>query len=269
MPYTAMQLAEAFLKTGELDDALEALNQQLQEQANDDDARRLRIQILMRRDNLNTALSDLEAIQNKTANDYLSQSIILERGDNVSAAITAIQEARHLDENSERLIERYLYLLIKAKDYQSALELIQQQERTWQWLEREGDVFVLLGDDVLATARYGLVLSQLSDFENSMSKEYLQALKLRVILARANAYHRLEQLDTAEEHYLAAQNILPDDASISFNLGLLAFLRGNETQALEQCKIALSQLSSTMHDNMLNAIKEDERYQTFIKKLIQ
>lgn len=269
MPYTAMQLAEAFLKTGELDDALEALNQHLQEQPNDDDARRLRVQILMRQDSSANALSDLEAIQNKTANDYLTQSIILEHDDNVVAAVTAIRQAIQLDENSERLIERHLNLLIKAKDYQAALALIQEQERTWQWLEREGDVFVLLGDDVLATARYGLVLSQLSDFEDKMSKEYLQALKLRVILARANAYHRLEQLDTAEEHYRAAQNILPDDASITFNLGLLEFLRGNETEAIQQCQAALSQLSDTMRDNMLSAIREDERYQTFVKKLIQ
>ncbi|MEO1163713.1 MAG: tetratricopeptide repeat protein, partial [Chloroflexota bacterium] len=47
MAYTPMQLAETFLKTGELEDALDALNQQLEAEPADEEARRLRVQVLM------------------------------------------------------------------------------------------------------------------------------------------------------------------------------------------------------------------------------
>ncbi|MBZ0278924.1 MAG: tetratricopeptide repeat protein, partial [Anaerolineae bacterium] len=46
MGYSPMQLAEAFIKTGELTDALDALNQQLETVPQDDYARRLRSQVL-------------------------------------------------------------------------------------------------------------------------------------------------------------------------------------------------------------------------------
>ena len=168
MPYSPMQLAEAFLKTGELDDALEALNQQLEQEATDEQARRLRIQVLLRlsnAENLKIALADIEQIASPTAEDHQIASIVHERSGNLEAAIAAMKQARLENSSDERMTERLLELLIANVSFQKALDLIRQQEQTWRWLEREGDVLVLMGDDTMATARYGLVLAQLAEFE--------------------------------------------------------------------------------------------------------
>jgi len=270
MPYSPMQLAEAFLKTGELDDALEALNQQLEQEPQDDEARRLRIQVLLRlnsAENLQMALTDIENLSSPTVEDYQIASIVHERAGNLDAAIQAMNQAREHNADDERLTERLLELMIANKSYQDALNLIHQQEQTWRWLEREGDVLVLMGDDTMATARYGLVLAQLAEFEGQMRKDYLNALKARVYLARAHAYRRLEQIETASEHYQAAKQVLPDDPTIDFNLGLLAFLEGDFDSALQQCQDALERASSHLAESMRDSLKTEGGYQELLEAL--
>jgi len=265
-----MQLAEAFLKTGELDDALEALNQQLEQEANDDEARRLRIQVLLRlnsAENLQIAQADIKKLSSPTAEDYQIASIVQERSGNLDAAIQAMNQARELNINDERLTERLLELMIANQSYQDALALIRQQEQTWRWLEREGDVLVLMGDDTMATARYGLVLAQLAEFEGQMRKDYLNALKARVYLARAHAYRRLEQIETATEHYQAAKQLLPDDPTIDFNLGLLTFLNGDLEAAVQQCKDALERASAHLAESMLDSLKAEGDYEELAEAL--
>lgn len=261
MSYTAMELAEVFLKTGELDDALDAINQQLSEHPDDDTARRLRIQIMMRQrepEQLQLALSDVEKIHDKNARDWQMCSIIHERLGNLGNAVAAIQFARDLDPDSERLTERLLDILIASDDYDPALSLIREQERSWRWLEREGDLLVLMGDDTLATARYGLVLSHLSQLESTIQEEYLQALKLRVILASAHCYRRLGHIAPARELYNEAKKIISDDSSIDFNLGLLAALDGDIKQAVDMCRQALKQAPHIIRLEMLQSIENDE-----------
>lgn len=260
MSYTAMELAEVFLKTGELDDALDALNQQLTDHPDDDNARRLRVQTNMRRfdkENLGSILDDLQLLGEKTDEDYQTESIIHQKIGNIAKAIQAIEQAMEIAPQ-ERFTERLLDLLLITQDFERALDLIQQQDKTWRWLEREGDVLVLLGNDILATARYGLVLSHLSE-QSSISADYLQALKLRVVLARAHAYRRLEHTDLAREHYEIACNILGDDVSIDFNLGLLAEMDGERQQAIQLCQSALNTapeiLRQSMIDSLMNTIQ--------------
>ena len=43
MGYSPLQLAQAFIKTGEIEDALDALNQHLEATPSDDETRRLRV----------------------------------------------------------------------------------------------------------------------------------------------------------------------------------------------------------------------------------
>jgi len=265
MPYSPMELAEAFLKTGELDDALEAINQQLEDNPADDEARRLRIQIQMRLlppaqySNLH---DDFDALAKKTVDDWQLKSVIAERAGDLNAAIAAIHEARKLSPENERLSERLLDLLLASESYDDALTLVRAQEQSWRWLEREGDVLVLQGNDMLATARYGLVLSHLSDFEGKMQADYLQALKTRVMLARAHAYRRLGHTDTAKEHYLAAKEFFGEDVTIQFNLGLIAEMEGNHDEALKLCKDALSKASQALKDNMAESLDADAIFET-------
>jgi tetratricopeptide (TPR) repeat protein len=272
MSYSPMQLAEAFLNTGELDDALDALNQQLEQQANDDTARRLRIQVLMRlnnEQNLLYALADFEKLPSLTAEDYQMTSIVHEALGDLDTAIIAMNQARELSHDDARFTERLLELLLAKQAYTDALALIRQQERRWRWLEREGDILVLMNDDTMATARYGLVLAQLEQFAGQMREDYLNALKARVFLARAHAYRRLEQIETASEHYQAAKALLPDDPTIDFNLGLLTFLQGDLLGAIEQCRVALEGASSYLADSMRESIQNDDIYQVLAKSLLK
>lgn len=268
MAYTPMQLAEAFLKTGELDDALDALNQQLIDQPEDDTARRLRVQVLMRlgtAQHLADAQTDIENITDKTATDWQTASIVAEKAGKRDDAVAAIHEARALNPDDERLTERLLDLLLRAEKHDAALTLVREQERTWRWLEREGDVLVLLGDDMLATARYGLVLAQLENFKDTMREDYWQAFRARALLARAHAYRRLGHTDSAREHYQAAQAIVgTDDVSIQFNLGILQALDGDLEAAKATCKAAYDAAPAAMQAEMRHSLSDtqaDERVQ--------
>src|SRR5688572_21528599 len=122
MPYTPMELAEVFLKTGEIQDALDALNQELSENPDNETARRLRIQTLtsLGRDaNLQQAASDFAKISAPSAEDYQRLSILQEKLGLLDLAIAAIHKARKLAPQDERLTERYLDLLLVQKEYQT------------------------------------------------------------------------------------------------------------------------------------------------------
>lgn len=263
MPYSPMELAEVFLKTGELDDALEALQQQLAQHPNDDNARRLYIQVQMRllpASDLAQLATDFDQLSKLTVDDYQLKSVILERTQQLNEAIQAIRQAHQLVPDNERIIERLLDLLLANEDYDNALSLVHEQARSWQWLEREGDVLVLLGDDMLATARYGLVLSHLDQLDGTIREDYLQALKARVMLARAHAYRRLGHIDPARDYYTTAQAIVGDDATIQFNLGLLAFLDSDIETAITQCRTALDHANELHKANMLESLNEKEEF---------
>lgn len=271
MPYTAMELADAFIKTGELDDAVIALREHLEQHQQDDEARRLYIQVQMRLsagDDLVTLINNFDFLSEKTADDWRLQSTIYEQNNQVILAIESIRHARKITPNDERLTERYLDLLLKNEQYDNALTLVREQAKTWRWLEREGDILALIGNDRLATARYGLVLAHLSELEGTMRDDYLQSLKLRVILARAHAYRRLEHYDLAEALYLEAQDILGDDLTIQFNLGLLAYLNGDANTALMKCREALDKASDTLRTHMLSSLDEEELFISLKQQLV-
>lgn len=263
MPYTPMELAQAFIKTGELNDALEALNEQLVNDPNDDIARRLRASVCLRLDNLSQAQSDLERLAEKTADDYLRLSVAYERLNQVDNTIVAVKSARKIAPQNEHLTERLLNLYLKNEMLDAARTLVQEQPRTWRWLQWEGDILAQQGDDVLATARYGLVLAQLDPLEATMERGYFNSLKARVLLARAHAYRRLEQPDISEAHYKAAQSLIPEDPTITFNLGVLQAMQGKLDVAIDQCKQALTDASGILRESMLDSLN----HPTIPKKL--
>lgn len=260
MPYSPMELAEAFLKTGELPDALDALNQQLEQHPQDSVARRLRVQVCMRLASaqaLQQALSDLPLLED-SAEDWQIASIVQERAGNPDAAIAAIQRARSLAPADARLTERELTLRLSRQQIAEALDLVRQQPRTWRWLEREGDLLVLMGDDMMATARYGLVLAHLQQASDQIEAQVLRALQARVLLARADAYLRLQHVEQARSHYLAALDLVQTDPGIGFNLGLLDLLEGHTEQAISRCRSAYQQASDALRQEMIASIQADE-----------
>ncbi|MDQ7027164.1 MAG: tetratricopeptide repeat protein [Anaerolineae bacterium] len=272
MPYSPMQLAEAFVKTGELADALDALNQQLDEYPQDKDARRLRIDVFLRLggdgdDYLHYALADITALGAMIVDDYQRLSVLEERLGNVDKAIAAMVKARQLSPDNERLTERLLNLLMSQKKYDEALKLVQEQEQSWRWLQYEGDLWVLIGDDAQAVIVYQAVLAQLEKYHGVMRADYLQATKARVILALAHALRRLKQISSAREHYQLAQTLLPKDPTIAFNLGLLDALSDNLERSISRCNAALENAPILLRDEMLNSIRDNATYRVLWAKL--
>jgi predicted negative regulator of RcsB-dependent stress response len=264
-----MQLAEAFLKTGEIQDALDALNQELSDKPDNEAARRLRIQVLSSlagEANLKQAIEDFAKLATASAEDYQRLSILQERLGNKAAAIEAIAKAREHAPEDERLTERYLDLLLSQKHYQTALELVQQQSSSWRWNEREGDILALMGNDGKANDCYQQAQDKLQAYESVMRPDYFHALKARLLLARAHTERRLASLDTARQLYESAQALLPKDPTIAFNLGLLELQRGDKAAAIQQCQDALVSASETLKREMLNSL-DDEDFKAALLKI--
>src|SRR5690606_40132974 len=134
---------------------------------------------------------------------------------------------------------------------ETALLVVVGLPREWRWLQWEGDALALRGDHLLATARYGLALAQLDDLVTEANARYFAPIQARLLLARAGAYRRAGLLDQADEHYAAAGQLVPDDPSIPFNRGMLAWLRGDEAQALKLCRDALKSASDNVRSHLL------------------
>ncbi|MEO8393720.1 MAG: hypothetical protein ABI700_12085, partial [Chloroflexota bacterium] len=105
--HTPIELAEAFIQTGELGDALDALNQHLQAQPDDEGARRLRASVLLHLPNrAREALADLDALAAPSTDDLLLRAQTLEALGDSEAAFAAIEQAwsAHHDLRSAELL---------------------------------------------------------------------------------------------------------------------------------------------------------------------
>lgn len=260
MPYTPLQLAEAFMKTGELDDALAALDDHLAVHPADDAVLRMRAAVLLRLgtpEQLKRALADLDRISMPAADDWVQRSITLERQGDLAQAVEMMHIARQHQPDDERTTERLVQLEIAHGNLEAALQVVRSQARNWRWLQWEADILVMLGNDVLASARYGLVLAQLNELGES---DHMRAIGGRVVLARAECYRRIGQTDAARDHYLAAKAIYLDDPTIDFNLGLLLAAEGDTQAAIDQCRSAYQRASAALQDEMRLTLA-DEAYQ--------
>ncbi len=262
MPYTPLQLAEAFIQTGELQDALDALDQQLAAKPQDDTALRLRAAVLLRlpgRNNLHAALMNIDQISQPTLQDKVQRSIILERDGDLYGALDIMRGTHQAEPEDERITERLLKLLIAGGAVDEALAIVRQQPRNWRWLQWEGDLLVLTEDDRMATARYGLALAQLQQEHDIERDRYLAPVMARLLLARAHAYRRLDELASAKEHYEQAAEIIPNDPAIPFNRGLMFALQGDLQTALELCRAALNDAPEALRSEMLQEVQLDPR----------
>jgi tetratricopeptide (TPR) repeat protein len=253
MSYSPLELAAAFIQTGELNDALEALDAHLAQQPQDDRARRMRIGVCkhLGDGHLNTALTDFAQIHTPKAEDYIQHSTLLEQVGRADDALYVLAAAHSRWPEHERLTERYLHLLLAHGKTDTALTVVRGQPHVWRWLQWEGDTLAAQGDDTLATARYGLALAQLEDQVTDSNARYFAPIQARLLLARAGAYRRLGMFDQADEHYTDAGKLIPDDPAIPFNQGLLAWQRGDSERALSLCQKALEAASRSLRAHLL------------------
>lgn len=257
MSYPPMQLAEIFIKTGELDDALQALNEHLQAAPQDADALRLRAALLLRLGGppyLRQALADLSALPEQGADDAVQRSRLYEELGDTAAAIHTMQQACQQHPQLERLQERLLGLLIGANSLDEALALVRSQPRNWRWLQWEGDLLVLARDDAAAASSYTLALEQIEQRE--ILPPALAAMQARILLARGHARRRLLHLQAAEQDYAEAGRILPGEPTIPFYRGLLLAGSGETQAALDLCRSALAAVPPALREELLRAVDD-------------
>jgi tetratricopeptide (TPR) repeat protein len=267
MPYTPMQLAEAFIQTGELQDAVAALKEHLNAQPLDDSARRLLASVLMRlpgKENTEEAVRHLEVL--RTAEDYVMLGLIKERsGEEYEPVIDEFYYAWRLDGNNERIGEMYIERLIQAGTQRhlgdalsTALGVILHMPRTWRWLKWAGDISVQMSAYSWAVMYYNEAIADLERQFDTQNNAFSANLKANLVLKRANTYLNLKELDAAEADYQLAETIVPGDVTITFQRGLLAFLRGNLDEAIRLCQTGLKAASETLSWHMRATLIQEQ-----------
>jgi tetratricopeptide (TPR) repeat protein len=270
MPYTPLELATAFISTGELDDALDALNEHLAASPDDDEARRLRIDTLMRmQDKLRLALADLDALTDATANDLARRSVVCEKLGDLDGAVSAVEAALTLSPHDERLLERCIHLLQAQGKYTEALRRLETVPQSWRWQQWRGDLAAQAGQFDQSTAAYTDALTLLDEHTQGMTLAWAASLRARLLLARAQVYRRREQIDAAEADYLEAGKLIPDDPMIGFQRGLIAAQRGNLDTAAAFCIEAYEAAVAPLKESMRHELESDVRYAELVEKVLK
>lgn len=175
MGYTPLQLADAFIRTGELKDALDALAQHLSANPGDDEARRLRIEVLMRQPTAD-ALAEFDLLGALSADDYVRKSIVLAAAGRQSEAVTAMREAHNQRPQDERIAERYFELLLADRQLDPARDLLNTMPNSWRWMEHEGDLEMAAENYPMAMRIYAAACSSLSQQLDPETNEFARSL---------------------------------------------------------------------------------------------
>jgi tetratricopeptide (TPR) repeat protein len=261
-----MQLAEAFIKAGELPDALDALNDHLQQHPADDTAHHLRAQVRLRLgtpEQLRAALDDLDAM---TQPDHYLRSVVYERlnqpDDALQAAITA-QETLTDEREKSRALERRLDLMRKGGQIEAALALALEND----WVQWAADAAADLHDDTHAVTYYDQSLARIEALFGKTTDDIAANIRARILLKRGGAHHRLGNLDAADADYAAAAEVIPDDPVIAFNRGLVAAERGDMRAAQSQVISALATAPVALRARMRQELRSAPKYAKLVSVL--
>jgi len=266
--YTPLQLAEAYLQTGELEAALEALNTHLGDFPNDDYARRLRIHVLIDMPGgLDAALADLDGLIMPTGSDAgLRGRVLMKMGDYPGAASAFAQAWQHYP---TLYAETYARVLLRLGDSEQALRALAVLPPTWQWHSWNADIYDLRGEFQKAVEHYTAALDGLtSAMAEADEPRLLDAMRANELIKRGNALMRVGQFADADADYAAAAGIVPDDAAIPFNRGLTYLLRGDFERALRLCREAWSRANEGLREQMRVELAADPRYHALAEALL-
>jgi tetratricopeptide (TPR) repeat protein len=263
MPYTPMQLAEAFIQAGELTDALDALNQQLETNPGDETARRLRVKVYMRlrgEANFRAALADLDRLANATHDDVIQRSILLEQLLDFEGARTLLSDLHVAQPADERLAERLFFLLLRLKRFAEAHALLAKMPRTWDWLQKAGELATEDGNENQAPGYFSDALADLETRFDTTSDPFARASKAHLLSARAQAYATIQQFAQAEADYAAASAIQPDDPMLVFLRALTLLELGDITQAVTLYRAAYNAANPIYRETMGHIVAQNPRY---------
>jgi len=241
--YTPIELAEAFIRTGELADALDALNPHLEANPTDETALRLRAAVLLRlpgEDHARAALADLDKLEAKTAEDYVQLSVVWQMGlGDWSQAITAVEHAHQLSPNDDRIIERLLMLYDHAGALEQAQTLVATLPTNWRWLQLAGDLAQKAHDSDKAIDCYNKALLLLEQKMDTVHNPIARNIMGMLLGSRAAAQLENGQLAAAELDYRTTADTFPTDLSYSLMVGVTLALQNKLDDATVICRSVL------------------------------
>jgi Flp pilus assembly protein TadD len=258
--YTPLELAHAYIKTGEWQEALSALAQQLEQEANDQSARRLRVEILLRHDASAEGLwSDLSQLDDADSETWRLRALAYERQDNLPQTLDCLQRAHALAPQDAHLTERLLAVLVRAGEPEAALALIAEQAPSWGWQARAGAIQAEQGHYPQALTAYTQALAGLAQGEQS---PYRASLAAHLYSARGQVYLRCGRLDEAEADYSQAEQLQAQqvDWGVQFNRGLVALLRGDASTAQALCQSAYQHASPELRAELRRSLGDRAEY---------
>ena len=209
---TPLELVEAFISAGELEEAVAVLDEYLDTHTHDTEAIRLRAELLVRLPGrARDALYDLDHLPERSADDHLLRASAFDALGDQDGVFAAIEQAYAANPDL-RNVDLLLNQLYKRGDSERALNLLADLPKTWHWFSLTGDFHALTGDYVTAEVDYSAALDDLAQAEPSAINDLRRAY---LLLRRAEVYQRLERFADADADYAAASAIVPNDPTIA------------------------------------------------------
>lgn len=241
--YTPLELAEAFIRTGELADALDALNPHLEANPHDETALRLRAAVLMRlpgEDHARAALADLEQVTPKTADDFVQQSVIWQMGlDDWAQAISSMEQAHRIAGGDDRISERLLMLYDHVGEMDKARVLLNSLPHTWRWRQLAGDLARKAHEVEQAIACYDEALKLLEQKMDTLHNPIVRNIMGMIVGSRAETHLEAGHLIEAERDFRTTADVFPTDLSYSLSIGITLARQNRLDEAVSLCQSIL------------------------------
>lgn len=236
MAYSTLQLANAFLQTGELADARQALSNYLaDDNLSDPDYEaiiRLWLDLLAHGDESDQRLatSEYHRLPKFDSTDYIKQAMLHYRLGEMVIACGILQTAFELFPDDDRLCESLLFIYKKMGDANAGLSLIKTLPKKWIWSRWAGDFAMITRHFDLAIAHYADAIGLLearyaisddspakivsSPMMNDAERLTIMGVYAELLLARAEAYHEVGRLDESKRDEARAKRLIPNDPTL-------------------------------------------------------